>query len=40
MQIIYKSIVGSQAYGTNTTRSDTDFKGVYVQATRELVGFG
>lgn len=36
-QIIYKAIVGSQAYGTNTT---TDYKGVYVQPTRELVGFG
>ena len=40
MNIIFKAIVGSQAYGTNTTGSDTDFKGVYVQTTRELVGFG
>jgi len=40
MKIIFKAIVGSQAYGTNTTGSDTDFKGVYVQETRELVGFG
>ncbi len=40
MNIIFKAIVGSQAYGTNTAGSDTDFKGVYVQSTRELVGFG
>ncbi|MBC7407486.1 MAG: nucleotidyltransferase domain-containing protein [Arcicella sp.] len=39
MQIIFKTIVGSQAYGTNTVGSDTDFKGVYVQSTRELLGF-
>jgi uncharacterized protein len=38
--ILFKTIVGSQAYGTNTVGSDTDFKGVYVQETRELVGFG
>ena len=40
MRIIFKAIVGSQAYGTNTVGSDTDFKGVYVQDTRALVGFG
>ncbi|MEA5460341.1 nucleotidyltransferase domain-containing protein [Arcicella sp. LKC2W] len=40
MNIIFKTIVGSQAYGTNTVGSDTDFKGVYVQETRELVSFG
>ena len=40
MKIIFKAIVGSQAYGTNTVGSDTDFKGVYVQPTHELVGFG
>ena len=40
MQIIFKAIVGSQAYGTSTTGSDMDYKGVYVQPTRELVGFG
>lgn len=40
MNIIFKAIVGSQAYGTNTLGSDTDYKGVYVQATHELVGFG
>ncbi len=40
MNIIFKTIVGSQAYGTNTVGSDTDYKGVYVQPTRDLVGFG
>jgi uncharacterized protein len=40
MNIIYKTIVGSQAYGTNTTNSDEDFKGVYAQTTDELIGFG
>lgn len=31
MDIIFKAIVGSQAYGTNVPGSDTDIKGVYIQ---------
>ncbi len=38
--IIFKAIVGSQAYGTNIASSDIDYKGVYAQSTEELVGFG
>ena len=39
MRIIFKAIVGSQAYGTNTIGSDIDIKGVYVQETKDLLGF-
>ncbi|MFY7911646.1 MAG: DNA polymerase beta superfamily protein [Emticicia sp.] len=39
MKIIYKAIVGSQAYGTNTQNSDVDFKGVYAQLVDDLIGF-
>jgi hypothetical protein len=38
--IIFKAIVGSQSYGTATPTSDIDYKGVYMQATRDLVSFG
>ena len=38
--IIFKTLVGSQAYGTSTPQSDFDYKGVYMQSTDELVGFG
>lgn len=37
---IFKAIVGSQAYGTNTPTSDTDYKGVYMQDISELISFG
>lgn len=36
-KIIFKAIVGSQAYGTNTPESDTDIKGVYVQSNDEIL---
>jgi uncharacterized protein len=39
MKIIYKAIVGSQAYGTNTQNSDVDYKGVYAQSVEDLIGF-
>ncbi|MEA5257451.1 nucleotidyltransferase domain-containing protein [Arcicella aquatica] len=39
MNILFKTIVGSQAYGTNTVNSDIDYKGVYAQSTKELIGF-
>lgn len=38
--MIFKAIVGSQSYGTSTPTSDIDYKGVYMQSTNELVGFG
>lgn len=36
-KIILKSIVGSQAYGTNTPESDVDIKGIYVQSNDEIL---
>ena len=39
MKILLKAIVGSQAYGTNTTNSDIDYKGVYAQPVEDLIGF-
>jgi hypothetical protein len=39
MKILFKAIVGSQAYGTNTQNSDIDYKGVYAQSVEELIGF-
>lgn len=35
--IIYKCIVGSQAYGTSTPTSDIDYKGVYLQTNKEIL---
>lgn len=37
--IIYKAIVGSQAYGTSTPESDIDYKGIYIQSIDDLIGF-
>lgn len=39
MKILLKTIVGSQAYGTNTANSDIDYKGVYAQPVEDLIGF-
>jgi uncharacterized protein len=38
-QIIFKTIVGSQAYGTATPTSDEDFKGVYIQDADDILTF-
>ena len=38
-KIIYKTIVGSQSYGTNTPNSDVDYKGVYIQDKRDILSF-
>jgi uncharacterized protein len=38
-KIIYKSIVGSKAYGTAVSTSDDDYKGVYVQHPNEILSF-
>jgi predicted nucleotidyltransferase len=39
-KLIYKVIVGSQAYGTNTPESDIDYKGVYIQDPLDILAFG
>lgn len=39
MDIIFKGIVGSRAYGLNDENSDTDIKGVYQQTNDEVLGF-
>ena len=38
-KIIFKAIVGSQSYGTNTPESDIDIKGVYVQDSDDILSF-
>lgn len=38
-RIIFKTIVGSKAYGTNTPESDVDIKGVYVQDPDDILTF-
>lgn len=38
-QIIFKTIVGSQAYGTAIPTSDQDFKGVYIQHPDDILTF-
>ncbi len=38
--VIFKAIVGSQSYGTSIPASDIDYKGVYMQSTDDLIGFG
>lgn len=39
MKTIFKAIVGSQAYGTAIPTSDIDYKGIYCQDVRDLIGF-
>jgi len=38
-KIIFKALVGSQAYGTATPSSDQDYKGVYVQNRPDILTF-
>lgn len=38
--MLFKALVGSQAYGTATPSSDHDYKGVYVQPDNDILGFG
>ncbi len=38
-KILFKAIVGSQAYGTATPTSDIDYKGIYLQSNRELLTY-
>lgn len=37
--IIFKAIVGSQAYSTTTANSDIDLKGVYIQSPDDILSF-
>lgn len=37
-KILFKGIVGSQAYGTSTPESDIDYKGVYIQDMDAILG--
>lgn len=37
--LIFKAIVGSQSYGTQTPESDIDFKGVYMQSDIDILTF-
>ena len=39
-RLIFKAVVGSQAYGLQTPTSDTDIKGVYIQDYKELLQSG
>jgi hypothetical protein len=39
MNLIFKAIVGSQAYGTAIPTSDTDYKGIFLASRPELDGF-
>jgi len=36
-KIIFKALVGSRAYGTQLPTSDTDYKGIYVQNSKDLL---
>jgi len=38
-KIIFKGIIGSQAYGTNIPTSDIDYKGIYSQSIADLISF-
>ena len=38
-KLLFKTIVGSQAYGTSIPTSDVDFKGVYIQPNDAILGF-
>ena len=37
--IIFKTIVGSQAYSTSTSTSDVDLKGIYIQSPDDILSF-
>jgi len=39
-RLIFKAVVGSQAYGLQTPTSDTDIKGVYIQDYKDLLQAG
>jgi predicted nucleotidyltransferase len=37
--LLYKVLVGSRAYGTNIETSDYDYKGIYIQDHKDILGF-
>lgn len=39
-QLLFKTLVGSNAYGTAVEGSDYDYKGVYAQHPEDLISFG
>lgn len=39
-EIVFRVIIGSQAYGTSTPESDIDYKGVYIQNQDDILSFG
>lgn len=40
MNLLFRAVVGSQAYGTSTPTSDTDYKGIFASDLKHLIGFG
>lgn len=38
-KLLFKTIVGSQAYGTNVQGSDIDYKGIYIQDPMDILTF-
>ncbi len=38
-KLIFKTIVGSQAYGTSLPTSDIDYKGIYIQSQDDILSF-
>lgn len=38
-KFIFKTIVGSQAYGTSLPTSDIDYKGIYIQSNDDILSF-
>lgn len=39
-QLLFETLIGSHAYGTNVEGSDKDYKGVYAQHPEDLMSFG
>lgn len=40
MNLLFRAVVGSQAYGTSTPTSDIDYKGIFASDLKHLIGFG
>ena len=38
-KILFVSLTGSYAYGTNTDKSDKDYRGVYIQPLNDILSF-
>jgi len=37
MEVLFKTIFGSQLYGTNTPNSDVDYKGVFLPNLKDVL---